>query len=84
MALSPNELKARADMDDALYKKFAGHLEREHSGEFVAIARDGRLIVGENDVKVLRKAIQEFGSGNFVFRKIGSKILGKWRTLLGY
>lgn len=84
MILSLDELRKKASADDMLYDNFARHLEVEHSGKFVAIASDGRLIMGENDMEVLRKAVREFGSGNFAFRKVGSKTLGKWRTLLGY
>ena len=77
MALSLDELKKRANADDVLYESFARHLEVDHFGKFVAIARDGRLIIGENDIEVLKKAVREFGSGNFAFRKIGSRVLGK-------
>lgn len=84
MTLSSEDLRKRAEADDLLYEKFARHLEAEHSGEFAAIAQDGRLILGKDDLEILEKAIQEFGSGNFAFRKIGSKVLGRWRRFLGY
>jgi hypothetical protein len=84
MVLSLDELKKRANADDILYDSFARHLEVDHYGKFVAIARDGRLIIGEDDVEVLRKAMREFGSGNFAFRRIGSKVLGKWRAFFDY
>ena len=84
MTLSLDELRKKASADDMLYDNFARHLVVEHSSKFVAIARDGCLIMGENDIEVLRKAVREFGSGKFAFRKMGAKTLGKWRTPLGY
>jgi hypothetical protein len=84
MVMLLNELKERAKADDLLYDAFAKHLEADHHGEYVAIAKDGRLILGENDMEVLRQARQKFGSGNFAFRKIGSKVLGKWRSFIGH
>ncbi|MBT9148792.1 MAG: DUF5678 domain-containing protein [Dehalococcoidia bacterium] len=83
MTLLPSELKERARADDLLYNSFGQYLEADHLGQYVAIAKDGRLIAGENDMEVLREAVQKFGSGNFTFRKIGSKVLGKWRSFLG-
>lgn len=77
------ELKERSKKDSLLYEKFAKGLEASHYGEFIAIARDGRIIVGKNDIEVLKKAIKDFGSGNFAFRRIGFRTMGKWRYFLG-
>ncbi len=72
-------LRKRVLKDNVLYEKFAKHLEPEHNDKFVAISKEGKLIVEGNQVEVLKKAIEEFGSGNFALRKIGSRALGKWR-----
>lgn len=32
---------------NALYDKYAKHLETDHWGEYVAISRDGRVVLGE-------------------------------------
>jgi len=53
-------------------------LEAEHYGEFVAISPEGKLVLGKDDLEVLKKALKEFGKGNFAFRRIGFKALGKW------
>ena len=74
-----NELKRRAQEDDKLYERFARNLEQEHRGEFVAISRDGMIIVSKSDIEVLQKALARFGSGNFAFRRVGYKAIGKWR-----
>jgi protein tyrosine phosphatase (PTP) superfamily phosphohydrolase (DUF442 family) len=78
------ELEKLAQEDEKLYNTFGRVLEAEHAGEFVAIARDGRLILDSDQVRTLEKAIAEFGSGNFAFRKVGYRALGRWRTRLGH
>jgi hypothetical protein len=78
-----DSLQQRAIEDEKLYERFACQLEAEHTGEFVAIARDGKLIIEKDQIRALEKAVREFGSGNFAFRKIGSRALGRWRTRIG-
>ena len=77
-------LKEKAKEATLLYEKHAKGLEAEHHGEFVAIASDGRIIIGENDIAVLKKAIMDFGRGNFAFRRVGFRTMGKWRHSLGH
>ena len=74
-----NELKRRAREDDELYRRFAKSLEQEHEGEFVAISREGAVIVSKDDIEVVQKALEKFGSGNFILRRVGYKAIGKWR-----
>ena len=74
-----SELKKRVMEDDALYQRYGKKLEQEHKGEFVAISREGTVIVSKSDIEVLQKALEQFGSGNFAFRRIGYKAIGKWR-----
>jgi hypothetical protein len=62
---------------DALYDRYAKPLEPEHQGEFIAIAKDGRIILSESAREVGRKAREDFGPGNFVF-KIGPRVVGRW------
>lgn len=63
---------------DRLYERYARHLEGEHWGEYVAVARDGRIVVGETAVAVAQEAIDRFGGGSFLFR-IGDRVMGRWR-----
>jgi len=63
---------------DQLYEQYAKPLESEHQGEFVAIAKDGRTILGGSAREVGRKAREAFGPGNFVC-KIGPRVVGRWR-----
>ena len=76
-----SRLEKRAQEDDALYERFAKHLENDHPGEFVAINTEGKIILSRNDIEVVQRAIKEFGEGRFAFRRIGYKALGKWRTI---
>lgn len=74
-----SELKKRVTEDNELYQRYGKKLEQEHKGEFVAISRGGIVIVSKSDIEVLQKALEHFGSGNFTFRRIGYKAIGKWR-----
>lgn len=53
--------------------------EREHHGEYIAISQDGQVIVDADDVAVVDQAIHEFGSGNFIVRRIGYSYVYKLR-----
>jgi len=45
----------------------------------VAISLLGEVIIGQSDLEVLQQALARFGRGNFAFRRIGYRPLGKWR-----
>lgn len=57
--------------DNDLYKRYGQPLEGEHQGKYIAISWDGRVIVDTNDLSVIGQALQTFGRGNFIFRRIG-------------
>jgi hypothetical protein len=61
-----------------LYEQYGKPFEAEHLGQFVAISRDGRTLLGTSAGAVGRQAKDAFGPGNFVF-KIGPRVVGKWR-----
>ena len=65
-------LDQRREKDDHLYERFGRPLERAHDGEFVAIADDGRTILGEDELAVAQQAIERFGRGAFALRRIGA------------
>jgi hypothetical protein len=56
---------------DELYDRYGKPLEQNHHGEYGAISSDGRVIVDRDDLVVMDRAIDEFGSGNFSFYRIG-------------
>jgi hypothetical protein len=67
---------------EELYDRFVKGLESKHRGSFAAVRPDGKLIVDKDDVKVVDLALKQFGSGNFVLLKVGSRGVGKWRSQL--
>jgi len=82
MISEPNfNLRKRAQRDDELYERYAKKLEKRHKGEYVAISENGEVLISKNDVELLQQALGKFGRGKFAFREIGSKTLGKWRTI---
>lgn len=82
--MKQKDVRRRADEDEDLYEKFGRNLESKHRGEFLAIAPDGRTIIDGDQIHALEQAISAFGSGNFAFRKIGSRAPGRWRTRFGH
>ena len=58
---------------ERLYEKHAKQLEATHWGKFLALAPDGRFIVGDDDVEVFVEAMGQFGEGNFVLLRIGER-----------
>ena len=64
---------------DKLYEGYGKPLEKDHHGEYAAISRDGRAIVGKNDIEVVDRAIRELGSGNFVLYRVGYDYVYKIR-----
>ncbi|HEY4611892.1 MAG TPA: hypothetical protein VII11_02805 [Bacteroidota bacterium] len=73
------ELHQRALEEDELYERYAASLEKDHTGEYVVVSKSGEVLVSKDDLELLQTAIQKFGRGNFVFRRIGYKALGQWR-----
>ncbi len=75
MAVSDDELK---QLSDSLYEKYGKPLEAEHYGEYVAISREGKIVLGPTLLDVIDKARDIMGPGNFIF-KVGEKSVGKIR-----
>ncbi|MBI4317426.1 MAG: hypothetical protein HY675_02960 [Chloroflexi bacterium] len=69
----------RARQDDYLYQRYGKGLEPEHTGEFVAISDDGRLIRGTDELVVAKQARDQFGPGSFAVRRIGREAEIRWR-----
>ena len=74
-------LSHRAEERRRLYERYGKLLEKDHSGEYVAISLDGRTTVGQRVGDVLKRAIDSFGSGNFVLARIGHHTFGQWLNL---
>ena len=65
--------------DDSLYERYGKPLEQEHQGKYIAISQDGQVIVDADDMVVVSQAIQRFGSGNFIFRRLGYSYVDRLR-----
>lgn len=79
MAQLTDQQESMIERSERLYSRFGGALESEHRGEFIAISDDGQVVFDPDRFVVLQTATERFGRDGFVFRKIGSPTLGKWR-----
>ena len=61
---------------DEIYDRFVAPLEGEHWGEFVAVSKDGRTLLGSNAREVTLAAKEAFGPVSFVF-KVGPRVVGR-------
>ena len=59
-----------------LYEQYGKPLEAEHWGEFVAIAGDGRYVLGTDSHEVTRRAVKELGRGTHMY-KVGPRVMGR-------
>lgn len=66
------ELKA-----ETLYERYGKPLEKKHTGQYIAISQDGKMLIDSSISKLMQKALTQLGPGNFIF-KIGDRAIGKW------
>jgi hypothetical protein len=64
---------------DTLYARYGKPFEQGHYGEYAAITPDGQVIMDKDDLEVVDRAIEKFGSGNFLLYRIGYKFVDKVR-----
>lgn len=74
-------LANKSQQDHQLYERYGKPLEKDHTGEYIAITSEGKTILGKSDVEILKKAIETFGSGNFAFLRLGHRTFGRWLSL---
>ena len=77
-AAAPQGNNDRTQQAERLYERFGKPLESAHSGEFVAIAPDGRTVLGASLVEAIERGTLTFGPGSYVFR-IGEGVAATWR-----
>lgn len=65
---------------DRLYTRYVQPLEREHTGEYVAVTPEGRSVIGSTLLNAVEQAAALLGPGNVVF-KVGERTVGKWLCL---
>lgn len=61
-----------------LYEQYGKPFEADHRGEYIAISRDGRTLLGTTLYETAERSTEVFGPGSFVF-KVGERSAGKIR-----
>ena len=61
-----------------LYDLYGRPLEKEHTGEFVAISLDGDIILDRRLGDLLMRAIDTFGRDNFAMARVGHEAMAEW------
>ncbi len=75
MSANNHELMQRSE---ELYEKYGKPMEEEHQGEYLAISPQGKTLLGNDLLDLMKTATDIFGPGNLIF-KVGEKAVGKWR-----
>ncbi len=68
-----SEWEARHAAERRLYEKYGKRFEADRSGEFIAIGMDGETLLGKRDGETLARALDKFGSGDFIMARVGSE-----------
>ena len=63
---------------DRVYETYVKPLEQDHWGEYIAVSRDGKLLLGASLEDLTEEAVSALGRGHFAFR-IGALEVGKVR-----
>lgn len=70
MATTNRARQAEADAllrePEELYERYGKPLEARHWGEYVAIRREGKTLLGSDLLVVAQEAIADFGPGGFL------------------
>ena len=53
---------------DDLYEQYGKPLEPDHRGEYLAVSREGKTVLGRTLLEVGKRAVTELGRGSLVFR----------------
>ena len=61
-----------------LYERYGKPLEKDHSGEFVAISLEGEVILDRKMGTLLKRAIEAFGHDNFAMARVGHEAMTEW------
>jgi len=64
-------VRRRGEKDDALYERYGKPLEKDHTGEWIAIGDSGEWFLGTDGSDISFEAADRFGAGNFAVRRIG-------------
>ena len=75
--MATDSKKLQQESDD-LYERYGRPSEAEHWGEYVAISREGKTVVGSNLIELAEQAVAMLGPGSFAF-KVEQKSVWKFR-----
>jgi hypothetical protein len=70
--------KAKLAEMDKIYEEYGKPLEAAHWGKFVAIAPDGRTVLGDTRLEAAERGLEAFGRGISLF-KVGERVVGRMR-----
>lgn len=73
-----NQQQPTDELYDELYRTYGQPLEATHGGEYLAIAQDGKIVLGATLLEVAQKAAEALGPDTFIF-KVGEPAVGKLR-----
>ena len=71
----------KLQLKQSLYEQYGKQLEDEHSGEYLAISKDGRTVLADRSSDVLKQAIEAFDRGNFGIFRVGHETYAEWLLL---
>ena len=71
-------MERKLDEQRRLYDLYGRALEKEHTGEFVAISLDGDIILGRREGEILKRALDTFGRDNFAMARVGHEAMAEW------
>jgi hypothetical protein len=61
-----------------VYDRYVRPLEKDHHGEYAAVAAEGQLVLAPSLPEVMKKAEQVLPPGAFLF-KVGEIAVDRWR-----
>lgn len=72
-------MKKAEKIGDKLYSKYGKPLEDKHWGEYIAISKTGKTVLGSDLKEVFQRSLEILGPGSYLF-KVGEKAIWKWVT----
>lgn len=62
-----------------LYARYGKPLEAKHSGDFIAISTQGKVVRASTLQQVLDLSLEQLGKGSYVFRLGADRSVIEWR-----
>lgn len=62
-----------------LYERYGVPLEAEHSGDFIAISTQGKVVRAPTLQQVLDLSLEQLGKGSYVFRVGADRSVIEWQ-----